>query len=75
MSERRVFDVFGTRMQVERTPAGWQLFSLGPDGKRSPMAVGIPASLGEDELEQYLFDVFHEMARPRHPSVRRVNDA
>jgi hypothetical protein len=32
----------------------------------------IPDSLGADELQQYLADVFHEYATERNPEVRRL---
>ena len=72
MTARLVFDVFGARMEVERAADGWRLWRLGTDGKRSPVEVSIPAFVAEDELLQYLDDVFHEVATPEHPSVRRV---
>ena len=70
--ERLIFDVFGKRMLVERSDDGWRLFSLGVDGKHSPVHVSIPASVKETELEQYLDDVFHEAATAHHPCVRRI---
>jgi hypothetical protein len=72
MAERLVFDVFGARMEVERAADGWRLWRRGPDGKRAPVEVSIPAFLAEDELVQYLDDIYHEVATPEHPCVRRV---
>ena len=72
MTERLVFDVFGTCMEVERAADGWRLWRRGTDGKRSPVEVSIPAFVAQEELLQYLDDVFHEAATPEHPSVRRV---
>jgi hypothetical protein len=72
VTERLVFDVFGARMEVERAADGWRLWRLGTDGKRSPVDVSIPAFVAQEELLQYLDDVFHEVATPEHPSVRRV---
>lgn len=66
------FDVFGTLMAVERHAEGWRVFVLGSDGKRSPADVVIPDFVQDAELAQYLDDLFHEAARPRHPSVKRV---
>ena len=72
MPGRIVFDVFGERMLVEGAAGNWRLFSLGADGKRSPVNVAIPAFVTEDALEQYLDDLFHERATPGKPSVRRL---
>jgi len=66
------FDVFGKRMLVEGSAGNWRLFLLGADGKRSPVDVAIPSFITEDELEQFLDDVFHEAATPGHVSVRRL---
>lgn len=72
MPSRLTFDVFGKRMLVEGSPGNWRLFALGPEGKRAPVEVAIPAFIREAELEQYLGDIFHETASPRHPTVRRL---
>ena len=72
MTERLLFDVFGTRMEVERAGSGWRLWRRGGDGKRSPVEVSIPSFVAEDDLLQYLDDVFHELATREHPSVLRV---
>jgi hypothetical protein len=66
------FDVFGKIMCAERTDSGWRLLVLGTDGKRSPSDVVIPSFISEDELAQYLDDIFHELASPERPSVRRI---
>ena len=67
------FDVFGRLMQAERTAGGWQLFYLGPEGKRRPATdLVVPEFVSEAELAQYLADVFHELASRRHPAVKRL---
>ena len=71
---RQKFDVFGKIMVVERDGTRWRVFDLGTDGKRSPSTAVIPDFVQEDEVGQYLGDLFHEAARPRHPSVRRLPD-
>ncbi len=73
MATRIVFDVFGRAMMVERSTHGWKLFDLGADGKRSPAEVPIPDFVAEEEIEQYLDDIYHEAATPRHTSVRRIS--
>jgi hypothetical protein len=72
--KRLKFDVFGTVMAVERHGTGWRVFGIGNDGKRSAVNVAIPDSVEEHELVQYLDDLFHEAARPRHPAVVRLPD-
>jgi len=72
MTKRITFDVFGKVMMAERLAQGWTLFTVGADGKRSPAEVPIPHFVSENEIGQYLDDIFHEAASARHPSVRRL---
>ena len=69
-SENLRFDVFGRRIDVERTAEGWAAFVPGTDGKRRPAQIAIPSDLKADEIGQYLGDLFHESATPKHPAVR-----
>jgi hypothetical protein len=64
------FDVFGRRIDVERTANGWVALVPGTDGKRRPAQIAIPSELKAEEIGQYLGDLFHESATPRHPNVR-----
>jgi len=66
------FDVYGTPMQVERDATGWRLFRIGGEGKKSPVQASIPEFIAEDELGQFLDDLFHENATPTHPVVKRI---
>ncbi len=74
MTARLRLDVYGTPMLVEHGPAGWRLFRLGSEGKRLPLHIVVPDFVGENEIEQYLDDLFHESATPAHPCVRRIED-
>lgn len=68
-------DVFGRRMLAERADAGWRLFELGSDGKRSALSsIVIPDFISESELERYLADMFHESATEKHSGVRRLTE-
>lgn len=66
------FNVFGRIFQVRRQERLWQVYAVGSDGKRSPANFIIPSDLEDHELEQYLFDLFHESATPRNGDVRRI---
>lgn len=66
------FDVFGKLMIAEPTASGWQLFTSGPEGKRSRVEIVIPDFVQEHELAQFLDDIFHEMATRERPCVTRV---
>jgi len=66
------FDVYGTLMQVERDASGWRLYRIGSEGKKSPVPVSIPDFVSEEELGQFLDDLFHEDATPARPAVKRI---
>lgn len=66
------FNVFGRMVAIQREGASWQAYAVGADGKRSPAGFVVPEFVGEEEMEQYLFDLFHESATPGNGDVRRV---
>jgi hypothetical protein len=66
------FSVFGRIYLVQREGSLWQAYALGNDGKRSPAGFVIPDFIAEGEMEQYLFDLFHESATPSNGDVRRI---
>jgi hypothetical protein len=66
------FNVFGRIYLVQREGDFWETYALGSDGKRSPAGFVVPDFIGEDEMEQFLFDLFHESAAPGNGDVRRV---
>jgi hypothetical protein len=74
MTVHMKFDVYGTPMLVELGENGWRLFRPGNEGKRSELHIVVPDFIGENEIQQYLDDLFHESATPAHPCVRRVED-
>lgn len=67
------FDVFGRIFLVRREGAQWRAWQVGNDGKRAPAGFVVPDFLPEDELEQYLYDLFHESATPGKGDVRRLS--
>lgn len=67
------FNVFGRIVAVGRAGASWQPYVVGADGKRSPAAFVIPDFVEEGEIEQYLFDLFHESATPGNGDVKRID--
>lgn len=68
----REVEVYGHRLLVERTPAGWRTFRPSNEGKRLP-AIDIPVFVvTEDDLLAYLADLWHESARPERQVVRWI---
>jgi hypothetical protein len=72
MPKSMKFDVFGRIMVAERSAAGWRLFVAGADGKLARAEIVVPDFVHEHELEQYLDDMFHEMATRERPRVTRL---
>ena len=66
------FDVFGRIYEIRRESGEWRSFAVGADGKRGPSGFEIPAFIAESELEQYLYDLFHEHATGPGSGVKRL---
>ena len=66
------FNVFGKLVVIKGAPGNWSAFLLGPDGKRRKADFVVPGTLAEDQLCQYLSDLFHENATSTQPSVTRI---
>lgn len=66
------FSVFGRIVVVQREAGLWQAYAVGADGKRSLAGFVIPDFIDEEEIAQYLFDLFHESATPGNGDVRRI---
>ena len=66
------FNVFGRIYLIQREGSVWQAYAVGADGKRSAAGFVVPDFVEEGEMEQFLFDLFHEMAMPGNGEVRRV---
>jgi len=71
MSELR-FAIYGNRLAVARRGDRWCAFWLGPDGKRRPAEFVIPDFVDENEMCQYLADLFHESATSSNGDVLRI---
>jgi hypothetical protein len=67
------FNVFGKLVVITGAPGNWSAFLLGADGKRRKADFVVPSSLTENELCQYLSDLFHESASPTQPAVTRLD--
>jgi len=71
MAERR-FNVFGTVVVIAGAPGAWQALYPGADGKRRAADFIVPHDVAEHELAEYLADLFHENATPKHASVEQL---
>ena len=66
------FNVFGRLVAITGAPGNWQACYPGNDGKRRPADFVIPHDVREDDLQEYLADLFHEDATPRRSTVQRL---
>ncbi|MBO9647538.1 MAG: hypothetical protein J7605_03445 [Variovorax sp.] len=66
------FNVFGRIYSIERKASRWVAYLHGSDGKRSPAGFVVPDFVPDEELEQYLYDLFHESATPTNGDVYRL---
>jgi hypothetical protein len=68
------FNVFGKVISLERSSTGqWLAWQGGSDGKRVKVELAVPDELAENELIEYLFDVFHEEASPWNGDITRID--
>ena len=68
-----LFEVFGRTVLVVASRGGWSAFYVGVEGKRRPaLDLFVPGDIDEEHMEQYLGDLCHEWASPRHPQVKRL---
>lgn len=66
------FNVFGRLFDIERRGEQWAVLVVGNDGKRAPAGFVIPDFVADEELEQFLFDLFHEQAAYKKGGISRV---
>lgn len=66
------FNVFGSLYDIEKRGEQWEAFAVGPEGKRSPSGFVVPSFVESEELEQFLFDLFHERASGKGGEIFRV---
>lgn len=65
MKELR-FNIYGAYIVISGRQGAWAACYYGVEGKRRPADFVIPADVGEEELCEYLADLFHEHATPRN---------
>lgn len=71
---RILFDVYGTKMSVERRDDEWILYRESETGMRVKIYdVYIPSEIAADELLSFLDDMYHEHANTSQTKVIRLN--
>lgn len=66
------FNVYGRLFDIECRSERWSVLTVGNDGKRAPAGFVIPEFVTDAELEQFLFDLFHEQAAYKRGGIFRV---
>ena len=66
------FNIFGAFIAITGSEGSWKAFYLGADGKRRPADFVVPGDVAEDELCEYLADLYHENATPRNCETVRL---
>ena len=68
-------DIFGKKeMEISRRDGEWLAFYCGNEGKkRKAQEVTIPGSLSEQEVIEYIDDIFHELATLEKSSVKVIS--
>lgn len=66
------FNVYGRLFDIERSVDRWSVLAVGNDGKRAPAGFVIPEFVADADLEQFLFDLFHEQAAYKKGGIFRV---
>ena len=72
MKELR-FNIFGMLIAVNGSYGAWRAYYLGTDGKRRPADFIVPRDVVEDDLCEYLADLYHENATPRNCHSVQLN--
>ena len=67
------FNVFGRLFDIERRGEQWSVLSVGNDGKRAPAGFVIPEFVTAEEVEQFLFDLFHEQSAYKKGGIFHVD--
>ena len=66
------FNAYGRLIAIAGGTGAWTPYDIGAEGKRRPADFVVPDFLEEDELCQYLADLFHESATSSHGDVSRI---
>ncbi|MYM66798.1 hypothetical protein GTP45_08150 [Pseudoduganella sp. FT55W] len=66
------FKIFGAYILVTGAPGAWRAYYFGAEGKRRPADFIIPGDVAEQDLCEYLSDLFHEDATPRNNTALQL---
>jgi hypothetical protein len=67
------FDIYGIyRLEVVREDGSWAVYYLGDGKRRIAHDLVVPSSIQADEVQTYLDDILHELARPGN-TIRRLD--
>lgn len=65
--------MYGRKIEIVTGQNCWIVYYLGNEGKkRDAHDIFIPAGIQQEEIVQYLEDMFHEWATPANPDITIV---
>jgi hypothetical protein len=66
-------NVYGRKMEIVKSAENWKVFFLGDEGKKRPVYdIIIPQDLKENEIINYIDDLFHEWATPLNNKISQL---
>lgn len=66
-------NVYGKKIEVSKISGNWTVFYLGNEGKkRAAHDIVIPHELKENEIINYIEDLFHEWATPSNNKIVEI---
>ena len=66
------FNIFGSLIAIIGSDCAWRAFYLGAYGKLRPADFVVTNDVAEDELCEYLADLYHENATPRNSNAVQI---
>ena len=67
-------NIYGKKIEIIRYGENWKVFYLGNEGKkRIADDIVIPESLKEEELKDYIQDLFHEWSIPSNNQIIEID--
>ena len=68
-----ILNAYGKIIEVIRSEDKWQVFYVGPEGKkRDARGIFIPSHISQEEVIPYLEDLLHEAATPKNPHIKII---
>ena len=74
MTIRLKLDAYGKKLELIRENNQWVIFELGEGKKTRSNDIYIPEEYNQEQVLQFLEDMFHERARPDFPKIKILSE-